>query len=41
LLVAQKNATDDDPKTEDIYEVGTVSTVLQLLKLPDGTVSLS
>ncbi|WP_135078044.1 endopeptidase La [Terasakiella sp. SH-1] len=40
LLVAQKNATDDDPKAEDIYEVGTVSTVLQLLKLPDGTVKV-
>lgn len=40
LLVAQKNATDDDPNAEDIYEVGTVSTVLQLLKLPDGTVKV-
>ncbi|WIO73024.1 endopeptidase La [Porticoccaceae bacterium LTM1] len=40
LLVAQKNAADDDPKVEDIYQVGTVSTVLQLLKLPDGTVKV-
>jgi len=40
LLVAQKNATDDDPSADDIYEVGTVSTVLQLLKLPDGTVKV-
>ncbi|EME69859.1 ATP-dependent Lon protease [Paramagnetospirillum caucaseum] len=40
LLVAQKNAAQDDPTTEDIYAVGTVSTVLQLLKLPDGTVKV-
>ena len=40
LLVAQKNAAQDDPTTEDIYTVGTVSTVLQLLKLPDGTVKV-
>jgi len=40
LLVAQKNAAQDDPTTEDIYHVGTVSTVLQLLKLPDGTVKV-
>ncbi|MBW7849672.1 MAG: endopeptidase La [Rhodospirillales bacterium] len=40
LLVAQKNAAQDDPGTEDIYTVGTVSTVLQLLKLPDGTVKV-
>jgi len=38
LLVAQKNAAQDDPKPEDIYTVGTVGIVLQLLKLPDGTV---
>ena len=38
LLVAQKNAGQDDPNTDDIYRVGTVGTVLQLLKLPDGTV---
>ncbi|MBF0371964.1 MAG: endopeptidase La [Alphaproteobacteria bacterium] len=40
LLVAQKNAAQDDPASEDIYRVGTVSTVLQLLKLPDGTVKV-
>lgn len=40
LLVAQKNASDDEPKIEDLYEVGTVSTILQLLKLPDGTVKV-
>ena len=40
LLVAQKNATQDDPSVDDIYRVGTVSTILQLLKLPDGTVKV-
>ncbi|MDE0801597.1 MAG: endopeptidase La [Rhodospirillaceae bacterium] len=40
LLVTQKNAGDDDPKPDDIYNVGTVGTVLQLLKLPDGTVKV-
>jgi ATP-dependent Lon protease len=40
LLVAQKNASQDEPSTDDIYRVGTVSTVLQLLKLPDGTVKV-
>lgn len=40
LLVAQKNAAQDDPEPEDIYAVGTVGTVLQLLKLPDGTVKV-
>jgi ATP-dependent Lon protease len=40
LLVAQKNAGQDDPGTDDIYRVGTVSSVLQLLKLPDGTVKV-
>ncbi len=40
LLVAQKNATQDDPSADDIYTVGTVSTILQLLKLPDGTVKV-
>src|ERR1700689_3981782 len=38
LLVAQKNASQDDPSVDDIFRVGTVSTILQLLKLPDGTV---
>ncbi len=40
LLVAQKNAAHDDPTPDDIYRVGTVSTILQLLKLPDGTVKV-
>ncbi|MCX8099650.1 MAG: endopeptidase La [Geminicoccaceae bacterium] len=40
LLVAQKNAAQDDPGRDDIYRVGTVSSVLQLLKLPDGTVKV-
>jgi ATP-dependent Lon protease len=40
LLVAQRDAAQDDPGTDDIYDVGTVSTVLQLLKLPDGTVKV-
>ncbi|MDB5368214.1 MAG: lon [Rhodospirillales bacterium] len=40
LLVTQKNAAQDDPNPEDIFEVGTIGTVLQLLKLPDGTVKV-
>src|SRR5258708_14809027 len=40
LLVTQKNAAQDDPTTADIYSVGTIGTVLQLLKLPDGTVKV-
>ena len=40
LLVAQKNASQDDPSVDDIYRVGTVSTILQLLKLPAGTVKV-
>jgi ATP-dependent Lon protease len=40
LLVTQKNAAQDDPTTSDIDMVGTVGTVLQLLKLPDGTVKV-
>jgi ATP-dependent Lon protease len=40
LLVAQKNAATDEPGEMDIYTVGTVATVLQLLKLPDGTVKV-
>jgi ATP-dependent Lon protease len=39
-LVAQKQADVDDPKGEDLYRVGTVATILQLLKLPDGTVKV-
>ena len=40
LLVAQKNAGQDDPGADDLFQIGTVSTVLQLLKLPDGTVKV-
>ena len=40
LLVTQRNAAQDDPTPEDIYQVGTIGTVLQLLKLPDGTVKV-
>ncbi len=40
LLVAQKNPQQDEPKAEDLYEIGTVATILQLLKLPDGTVKV-
>jgi ATP-dependent Lon protease len=40
LLITQKNAAQDDPTPADIYSVGTVGTVLQLLKLPDGTVKV-
>ncbi len=40
LLVAQRNAAQDDPSTSDIFTVGTIGTVLQLLKLPDGTVKV-
>lgn len=40
LLLAQKNPADDDPSAESLYGVGTIATVLQLLKLPDGTVKV-
>lgn len=40
LLVAQRNASDDDPEQGDLYRVGTLATVLQLLRLPDGTVKV-
>ena len=40
LLVTQKDAAQDDPTASDIYSVGTIGTVLQLLKLPDGTVKV-
>ncbi len=40
LLVTQRNAAQDDPGPADMYEIGTVGTVLQLLKLPDGTVKV-
>jgi len=40
MLVAQKSASDDDPGIEQIHTIGTVASVLQLLKLPDGTVKV-
>src|ERR1700716_4279318 len=40
LLATQENASDDDPATSSIFEVGTLASVLQLLKLPDGTVKV-
>ena len=38
LLTTQKDAANDEPGKEDVYQIGTIGTVLQLLKLPDGTV---
>ena len=40
LLVAQRNAEDDDPVIDDLYQVATVASILQMLKLPDGTVKV-
>ena len=40
LLVAQKSAAKDEPTPEDLYTIGTVATILQMLKLPDGTVKV-
>ena len=40
MLVAQKSATKDEPDANDLYEIGTIATVLQMLKLPDGTVKV-
>src|ERR1035437_6188905 len=40
MLATQKNASDDDPSADSIYETGTLASVLQLLKLPDGTVKV-
>ena len=40
MLVAQKNASKDDPVAADIYDIGCVSNILQMLKLPDGTVKV-
>lgn len=40
LLVAQRNPTEDDPSTRDIFEIGTVASILQLIRLPDGTVKV-
>src|SRR5207237_9118429 len=40
LLVAQKSAAKDDPAADDLYAIGSVATVLQMLKMPDGTVKV-
>src|SRR6188508_1466180 len=40
VLVAQKSAAKDDPSPEDLYSIGTVANILQMLKLPDGTVKV-
>ncbi len=40
LLIAQRSAAEDDPNPEDVYDIGTISSILQLLKLPDGTVKV-
>ncbi|MBT7977985.1 MAG: endopeptidase La, partial [Rhodospirillaceae bacterium] len=40
LLVSQKDGDQDDPQPEDMHEIGTIGTVLQMLKLPDGTVKV-
>src|SRR6266511_5641676 len=40
LLVAQKSAAKDDPAADDLYPIGSIATVLQMLKLPDGTVKV-
>jgi ATP-dependent Lon protease len=40
LLAAQRNAAEDNPGVDDVYQVGTVSSILQLLKLPDGTIKV-
>ncbi|PIE24278.1 MAG: endopeptidase La [Neptuniibacter caesariensis] len=40
LLIAQKNASDDEPTADDLFSVGTVASILQMLKLPDGTVKV-
>ena len=40
FLVAQLDPANEDPSREDLYDIGTLATVLQLLKLPDGTVKL-
>ena len=41
FLIAQKDANVDDPGENDIYRVGTIANILQLLKLPDGTVTVT
>ena len=41
VLVTQRDSKTDDPKPADLYEVGTLASILQMLKLPDGTIKLS
>jgi ATP-dependent Lon protease len=40
LLAAQRNASQDEPEPEDLYKIGTIANILQLLKLPDGTIKV-
>ena len=40
LLVAQRLANEDEPRASELYEIGTIASILQLLKLPDGTVKV-
>ena len=40
LLAAQRNASQDEPEAEDLYKIGTIANILQLLKLPDGTIKV-
>ncbi|MFM1896951.1 MAG: hypothetical protein RLZZ385_2025 [Pseudomonadota bacterium] len=40
LLVAQKNASDDEPAIDDLFQIGTIASILQLIRLPDGTVKV-
>ena len=40
LIVAQKNASDDEPGADDLFSIGTIATILQLIRLPDGTVKV-
>jgi ATP-dependent Lon protease len=40
LLVAQKNASEDEPGVDDLFQIGTIATILQLIRLPDGTVKV-
>ena len=40
VLVAQKDPSEDDPGVDDVYQIGTLATILQMLKLPDGTLKV-
>jgi ATP-dependent Lon protease len=40
LLIAQKNTSEDEPSVKDLYDIGTIANILQLLKLPDGTIKV-